>query len=302
MADFKTILQDLGYTLLENANEFRARPIYRESGNNTSLRINKETGHWIDFSLCINGPFEELVALTLNLKDISEVKQFLKTKYDFNFQAVKVRPKVSTIKTYPDDVLAKLLPKHDYWLNRHISINTLKLFRGGVATAGKMAKRYVFPIFNSNGRIIGFTGRTLVEAVPKWKHAGPKTEWLYPLFLNYDIIRKKQEVILVESVGDGLALWEAGIKNFIVVFGVEPSRAVINVLLKLNLNKIIIAFNNDIDEDNGEVGRKAAEKTLKELKRHFDSETLEIRLPILKDINKMWIEDPSSVTRVYGAL
>ena len=82
-----------------------------------------------------------------------------------------------------------------------------------MAKEGRMKNRYVFPIFDSKERLIGVTGRYTLpipegSKVPKWKHYPSKKAWKYPLFLNNEIISEKKEVVVVESVGDMLALWD----------------------------------------------------------------------------------------------
>ena len=90
--------------------------------------------------------------------------------------------------------------------------------------SGKLNNRIVFPIFNMDGTDIeGFAGRDLLDRDTKWKLMGAKRLWIYPFFLPevQEAIMEKQEVILVESIGDFLALYEAGIFNVLVLFGVK---------------------------------------------------------------------------------
>ena len=112
-----------------------------------------------------------------------------------------------------------------------------------------MKNRYVFPILNGKKEIVGFTGRDIQTSSsssrPKWKHIGDKSKWKYPLQANIRTLQELKEVIILESVGDMLALWECGIKNTIVTFGVNISVELLNLFIKLNMNKMIISFNND---------------------------------------------------------
>ena len=68
MENLRLILESFGYVLIEHPKEFRTRPLYRESGNATSLRINKNTGNWIDFGACIGGNLLELIRITKGFK------------------------------------------------------------------------------------------------------------------------------------------------------------------------------------------------------------------------------------------
>ena len=62
---------------------------------------------------------------------------------------------------------------------------------------------------------------------------------------NNRTIRESKKVILVESIGDLLSLWEADVKNVIVTFGLDVSVPIINYLLKIDIDEICISFNND---------------------------------------------------------
>ena len=59
MTDIKEMLYELGYSnISEYPREYRTRPVYRESDNNTVLRIDKATGRFVDFAENISGSFE----------------------------------------------------------------------------------------------------------------------------------------------------------------------------------------------------------------------------------------------------
>lgn len=168
----------------------------------------------------------------------------------------------------------------------------------GLATTGKMYQRFVFPVFNEAGEICGFSGRHLnwTEEMnaPKWKHIGDKRDWIYPLFLpeyrqNLDIL---DEIILIESNGDSLALYEEGYKNHLVTFGLEISPAIMSFLLAGDYKKITIATNNDFDnvDKNGKPtnwGKIAAIKNLIKLSSVFPTEMIDIKLPTLNDFGEM---------------
>lgn len=96
-----------------------------------------------------------------------------------------------------------------------------------------------------------------------------------------------------------LALWEVGIRNVLVTFGVEVSDYLLNFIIKLNPKKIIIAFNNDVD--NGNVGNESAEKARAKICQFFDLHQVEVKLPVSKDLNKMLIDDgPDSILDWYN--
>jgi hypothetical protein len=82
-----------------------------------------------------------------------------------------------------------------------------------------------------------------------------------------------------------LSLYQAGVKNTIVTFGLEISISILNFLLKIDPNKIYISFNNDSQKNNA--GNQACEKGMNKLLRYFDSRQLSIQLPTKKDFGEM---------------
>ena len=251
----RRILQDIGCVLTDNGREFRAKPLYRDSDNDSVLRIWKNSGQWVDFKENKSGSLEELIRLTLKLKSIEEAKQWIGSKgISSNSEEIeKPRAITKQIQYFDKSLLLKLTKNDEYWNNRGISSSTLAPFNGGVATTGKMYNRYTFPVFDNKDNIIGFSGRDVspfsLEGRPKWKHIGDKKEWVYPLKVNVEDIKKCKKIILLESIGDMLALRENGINNSIVTFGLNISAKIIYILIALNPDKIVIAFNNDSDNN-----------------------------------------------------
>lgn len=294
MIDFKEVLLDLGYSnIVENGKELRTRPIYRDSDNGSVLKIKKDSGYFTDFARNISGSFEELVKLSLNLTTLEEAQKWLCGKYSYDRRKLKKQePEIIQQKIFDADILNRLEKNHQYWLNRGVSEATIEKFGGGVAKNGKMTERYVFPIFNSKNQIVGFSGRDLInkgDFRPKWKHIGQKFSWVYPAFLNRQEITQSRKVILVESMGDMLSLYDKGITNTLVTFGLDVGSGIINFLLKIDCKEIFICLNND--EDNNSAGNKAAAKMFDKLSIYFDSTQIKIRLPQKKDFGEMTNEE-----------
>ena len=140
--------------------------------------------------------------------------------------------------------------------------------------------RYVFPCFNSKKQIIFVSARDVTgNNKVKWLLKGQKTNAVYPASNNLKhILQANRTVILCESVGDSISLSTCGIKNNLVLFGTEVNLSIINLLLKININKIIISTNDD-SLSNG-AGNKASVKIYNRLNRYFDKKQLEIKLPV----------------------
>ena len=94
MHEVKDILTNIGYTLFDSGREYRTKPLYRESSSNNVLCIKKDTGRWVDFKENRLGNLEELVQITLKLKDLDEAKSYISN----NFQLRIPKPEKEKLK------------------------------------------------------------------------------------------------------------------------------------------------------------------------------------------------------------
>lgn len=302
MDNLREILVALGFSPQDNGLEYRCKPIYRDSGNQTSLAIEKATGLWFDFSLGEGGGLPSLVKLALKTDSEETLTNFLEFHHYEAQTFEEERPKLNETKIYPDSCLANLIKEPSYWESRGISRATVSLFEGGVATTGKMMNRYIFPVRNGKKQIIGFIGRDIQKisskSRPKYKILGKRTEFKWPLLHNNNIIKTQNSVILVESPACVMKLWDCGIKNTICIFGTRCSDAIINFLIRYDIGIIHIATNNE--PDNNSIGNQAAEKIKDKLLNFFDSRQIKISLPTLKDFGDMNEQQIKDWQKQYG--
>lgn len=282
MNSIKDILQDLGYQISnDGSTNYSCKPLYRDSDNNKALSICKKTGKWFDFVIAKGGSLETLIKNTLNFETDDEVEYWLKNKnYQINEISEKLVLKMPKIFN-PQDYFA--LP-HKYFENKGISPETMRIFGHGVCHGDSQRNRYVFLIPEESGNIIGIAGRLVTKEIPdangkigKWKIQGSKKNFIYPYFINRLDIEAANSVILVESIGDFLALYESGLKQGLVLFGVNISQAMLSKLIEINPARIIIATNND--EDKKSVGNRAATEIYEKLSKFFDTQKLFIGCP-----------------------
>ena len=162
----KSALETLGYNLQDRGKDWRAKPLYRDSDNDTSLSIRKEDGFWIDFARNHKGKIEDLIELTLD-KPKGFASKWLAGKGFVQAQKTQQQIREEAPIVYPrcfdPSLLSKLENSHQYWLNRGISIEAIKAFCGGNCKTGKMIGRYVFPIFDIQKNIRGFAGRSIYK-------------------------------------------------------------------------------------------------------------------------------------------
>lgn len=292
----KSILEELGYKLNDKGSYWQSSAVYRNGDNKTALQIYKDTGAWKDYVQNTPFmPFKQLLVLTLNTNDPTELKKYLNKEESF-FLTEKARSNIDKLQVeevYPIEMLDKLLPHYKFYNGRGISDDTLSGLRGGLATKGQMYQRFVFPIFNEYQQIHGFSGRDMSnkEGRPKWKHMGKKKSWVYPAYVPtkdgifIDNVNKDY-VLLVESIGDCLNCIEHGITNVLVSFGLDLSSKLICSLIKFNFKKVILSFNNDFNKSDNK-GMNACVKNYLKLLNYYDMDNIKICLPTKNDFGDM---------------
>jgi hypothetical protein len=183
VSDVKEILISLGYSnISEDTKNFRMKPVYRDSSSNTVLSVRKDTGRFIDFSKQISGSLQDLVKLSLNCTSEDEAVKWLNDHTGGTVLNIEKQKggEIKEAKVFSKSSLEKMMPHHDYWIERGVSEDTLALFEGGVVYEGKMKNRYVFPIYDYKKNLVGVSGRDLVNDPnskrPKWKHIGDKSQ------------------------------------------------------------------------------------------------------------------------------
>lgn len=296
----KEVLIELGYKLHDRGEYWQATAKYRDGDNQTALQIYKNTGVWKDHVRQTSfSPFKALIEKTLGTNNKSLLLKYINEdskQVTTNFTELKGQ-KITMEETYDEDIIKKLLPHFSFYNKRGITDATLKRFKSGLATKGQMYHRYVFPIYNEHGRIHGFAGRDVrldsESTRPKWKHMGRKTNWIYPYYVNKDCqqaILDTKEVIIVESIGDAISLYENGVSNVLVSFGLDISNKLACFLVSQSLSKVTISFNNDCSKSEN-TGLQAAIKNYLKLLNFFDPSFISICLPNKNDFGDMNEED-----------
>jgi len=276
--NYENILHSLGYKLTNQGKFWRTSANYRGGQGAATLAINKKTGVVTDFGTGKNMSFTAFGNINgLNIE-----------QGQFTQNLDEVEEAIVVTKHYPKQHLRTLLPDYGFFMTtRGVSIDTMRIFQAGLEQSGKLARRIIFPIYDKLGNIIGFAGRYYHEnvfgATPKWKFASSKKKFLYPSHLNRHIIQDKKEVILIESIGDCLSLWEAGIKNTLVMFGTSLSGKQIGYIMALNCQRVIIATNTD----ERLTGQRAAVDIKSKLRGFFDESQIVISTPPEKDFGQM---------------
>lgn len=290
-------LVQMGYSPNEQGDYFRCTAVYRGGDNPTALSVHKASGRWSDFPQGIsNAPFEKLIQLTLGESHEEFLEKYKLTEGLSDIQEVYKKDDYMKNDVYSPSLLNSLLNLYTFYEKRGITRETQNAYLAGYASSGKMYGRMVFPIYDECNQIIGFAGRDVYErhtrGIPKWKIIGKKKNFVYPFFLPlmrekfFESFDKNKEVVIVESIGDSMALYQQGIFNNLVIFGLNGGDGLFGFLNRLNPQKIIISLNND---KNSEINRGliGAIKVYTALSGLFSVDKLEIRLPLMNDFGDM---------------
>lgn len=120
--------------------------------------------------------------------------------------------------------------------------------------------RIMFPIFDTAGRIIAYSGRTLSkdENTPKYLNSPEtplfnKSKTLYGFHIAKQAIRKFDYAVLVEGQMDLLMCQQAGFTNTVASSGTALTPDHLEIIKRMS-NRVIMAFDSD------SAGAKAAER------------------------------------------
>jgi DNA primase len=149
--------------------------------------------------------------------------------------------------------------------------------------------RIIFPIFSLTGKVVGFGGRTITNAEPKYLNSPDtplysKGKLLYGLNFTKDAIRDKGEVVLVEGYTDFSALYQAGISNVAASLGTALTPFQV-ALAQRFAPRMVINYDGD------QAGRAAA---LRAIPICFEKGVYTRVLILPEDL------DPDAVIKKYG--
>ncbi len=140
------------------------------------------------------------------------------------------------------------------------SAGLIKERENGGGYVDRFRERVIFPISDSEGRIVGFGGRVLndTDSRPKYLNS-PETlvykkgNILYGLNITKDSIRKSKEAFLVEGYFDLITAYQHGIKNIIATSGTALTEDHAR-LLRRYTETVTLVFDGD------EAGRNASNR------------------------------------------
>ncbi|MFN9070356.1 MAG: DNA primase [Cyanobacteriota bacterium] len=161
--------------------------------------------------------------------------------------------------------------------------------KGGGGFYDRFRHRVMVPIRDRQGRVIGFGGRSLEGAEPKYLNS-PETEvfakghHLFALDRAADPIRRADLAVVVEGYFDAIALHAAGVTHAVAALGTALSRQQITQLCRCCDSKRLV-LNFDADR----AGVRAAERAIGEVEHLALQGQVDLRvlqLPAGKDADE----------------
>lgn len=113
----------------------------------------------------------------------------------------------------------------------------------------KFRERVIFPIQNTSGKVIGFGGRAMGDAMPKYLNS-PETDVfkkknnLYALNITRQEISSEDRAILVEGYMDVIGLYKAGVRNVSASLGTALTENQARMLKRYTSN-IVLSYDAD---------------------------------------------------------
>lgn len=188
--------------------------------------------------------------------------------------------------------------KNNVLINKFVNIKQDKLLETGLVRRGEYGlydffrDKLMFPIFNANGQIVAFSGRSLDGSEPKYINTSDtemfhKRQTIFGFNFARDSIHRKNRSIVVEGQIDAIQMQCNGFGETVAPLGTALTEDHIAMLCKSNRN-IIFCFDGD------GAGQKAAARACG------------IVLPFLRDTSDVKFafvtggKDPDEVLKTSG--
>lgn len=145
------------------------------------------------------------------------------------------------------DALQKHLQEKGYAISDMLKTGLVLENKDGKGYHDRFRGRLMFPIFDVQGRVVGFGGRILAKGEPKYLNSPEtilfsKSRNLYGL--NFAKAAKKRELILVEGYMDMLSIYQAGFHNVVASLGTAFNQEHARTLKRF-ADDIILLYDSD---------------------------------------------------------
>ncbi len=144
--------------------------------------------------------------------------------------------------------------------------------RDGGGYTDRFRARLLFPIRNRDGRIVGFGGRALGDAKPKYLNTAQTAVFdkganLYAIDLAKDAVRKADVAVIVEGYMDAIMAHQVGYPNVVASMGTALTEAQVGLLKRLT-KRIVLALDADA------AGQTATLRGIETMREALDYDTV----------------------------
>jgi DNA primase len=159
--------------------------------------------------------------------------------------------------------------------------------------------RLVFPIADESGRVLGFGGRALGDATPKYLNTPEtglyhKSIALFGLDQARQALRESRVAVVVEGYFDVLAAHAAGVPAVVASSGTALTREQVRILAR-HADQVVLCFDGD------EAGRRAAARATDLCAVEGLGARIAVMPPGTKDPDEMVRADPASFAQLIAA-
>ena len=178
------------------------------------------------------------------------------------------------------------LKSKGYTESEIMSVGLIKMSENG-KHYDTFRNRVMFPIFDTQNRVIGFGGRVLDDSKPKYLNSPDspvfnKSRNLY--FLNVARRTRSDFVILVEGYMDVISLAKSGYMNTVATLGTALTEQQAR-MIAADFKEVVICYDSD------EAGRKATSRAIGILRSH------DVKISVLNLRDK---KDPDEYINAFG--
>ena len=173
------------------------------------------------------------------------------------------------------DALTKALLKQSYLQSDLIDVG---LTQGGPPPYDFYRQRLMFPLHDSSGRVVGFSGRTLNKDIqPKYINTATspvfeKNQILYNLHRAKRAIKATRRVVMFEGFMDAIAAHQAGLEESVALMGTALTSQHLKQLEPL-CDRVVLCLDGDA------AGLEATRRSLEMILKH----QLDVRIVMLPD-------------------
>lgn len=192
------------------------------------------------------------------------------------------------------DLLCKFLRTKGYKDEDLILAGVAVKRNSGNGIIDKFRGRVIFPFIDVDGKVVGFSGRTLLDRKPKYLNTGEtlvfhKSYFLFGLGMNRVHI-KKDGVVFVEGPTDVISSYQIGLKNVVCVSGTALTNTQLDMLSRYTQD-IVFCFDSDF------AGIEASYRAIEMAeKKDFNIKVAVIPEPF-KDLDELIRSDPKKAKK-----